>query len=179
MITTEPFYPLTMFSKEAIDKQLENIIAHQLFHDSTVLKNFLLYIVEQTLTGHANQIKEYSIAVHVLGKPKDFKTQDSGIVRIHAGRLRRALNNYYAQSGNQDKIRISIPKGAYIPVFNTNDAKHQNVTTTNNRKKTTIGIVSPVWCNKDSSYSSFADALGAQLSTRLMNSDHFSVIAYN
>src|SRR3954467_12387658 len=118
MITTTPLYPITMFPKEAIEKQLGNIVAHELFHASPILKNFLVYIVEQTLSGHANQIKEYTIAVNVLGKPKDFKTQSCGIVRIHAARLRKTLESYYTETGFQDQICISIPKGAYVPVFN-------------------------------------------------------------
>ena len=40
-------------------------------------------------------LKEYTIAVNVLDKPTNFKPQDNSIVRIHAGRLRRALNHFY------------------------------------------------------------------------------------
>ena len=177
MITTEPFYPLTMFSKEAIDNQMARIVDHRIFLDSPILRKFFIYIVAETLKGNGNQLKEYTIAVNVLSKPRDFRPQESGIVRIHAGRLRRALNKYYAQDGVNDTVRISMPKGGYIPAFDINDPKHQRAGASETQQKTTIGIASV--CNKNPQHASFADTFGVQLSTALMKSDHFSIIAYH
>ncbi len=39
------------------------------------------------------------------------------IVRVEAGRLRRALEYYYLTEGRNDPVRIKIPKGSYVPEF--------------------------------------------------------------
>ena len=111
---------VTGFSKDAIRKQVAKIISDPLFEKSGILKNFLLFIVEETINGHANQLKEYTIALSILHKPLDFKPQENGILRIHAGRLRKALEQYYHSSGTTDAIHIFIPKGSYVPVFEPN-----------------------------------------------------------
>ena len=103
--------------KDAIRKQVAKIISDPLFEKSGILKNFLLFIVEETINGHANQLKEYTIALSILHKPLDFKPQENGILRIHAGRLRKALEQYYHSSGTTDAIHIFIPKGSYVPVL--------------------------------------------------------------
>ena len=105
------------FSNDAIHDQLDRIFLNPCFLKSTILKNFLLYVVNETLTGNAGYLKEYTIAVKVLQKPPTFDPQKDGIVRIHAVRLRNALSQYYSQAGNDDEIIIGIPKGKYVPVF--------------------------------------------------------------
>jgi hypothetical protein len=52
-----------------------------------------------------------------LNKSPDFNPQLNGIVRIHANRLRKLLDEYYQNEGVNDPIVISIPKGRYIPNF--------------------------------------------------------------
>jgi hypothetical protein len=49
------------------------------------------------------------------------------IVRIHAGRLRRALKEYYYDAGKNDPIVIEIPKGSYIPVFQPKNKIENNL----------------------------------------------------
>jgi TolB-like protein/Tfp pilus assembly protein PilF len=39
------------------------------------------------------------------------------VVRIEAGRLRRCLEHYYLTEGVADRVRITIPKGGYVPQF--------------------------------------------------------------
>src|SRR4030095_1560150 len=87
------------FSREAIERQLAKIFQFPVFTESAILRRFLEFIVGQTLAGNENCVKEYTIAINVLGKPVYFKPQENCIVRIHAGRLRRALNRYYDESG--------------------------------------------------------------------------------
>ncbi|HTQ65546.1 MAG TPA: hypothetical protein VMI12_12165 [Puia sp.] len=165
------------FSKEAIERQLQKIIRDPIFESSDILKRFLSFIVGETLGEHSNRLKEYTIAVNVLNKPADFKPQESGIVRIHAGRLRRALNYYYGERGTLDNIRISIPKGSYVPVFNENDESFSN-RTLSSRKPVVVGVAPFEISFNSSVKNSFADGLGSQLSTALMGIENFSVISY-
>src|SRR4051812_45249797 len=101
----------------AISNQLERIFLHPDFSKSMILKKFLAYIVHETLIGNSNCLKEYTIAVKVLEKPSNFNPQKNCIVRIHAGRLRTALSNYYDGPETDDPIVIGVPKGKYVPVF--------------------------------------------------------------
>jgi TolB-like protein len=105
------------FSEDLIYAQLHKIFLCPEFAVSDILRRFLTYIIDETLGGRSNTIKEYTIAINVLNKPISFKPQQDAIVRIHAGRLRRALNYYYKEPGIADEIEITVPKGSYVPVF--------------------------------------------------------------
>ncbi|PWT79059.1 MAG: hypothetical protein C5B59_00405 [Bacteroidetes bacterium] len=177
MITPTTVLTETRFSKEAIEQQLRKIICDPIFEGSEILKRFLSFIVNETLSDHANRLKEYTIAVNVLDKPASFKPQESGIVRIHAGRLRRALNYYYDERGILDNIRISIPKGSYVPVFAENDDNFSSNSRVRN-KSVIIGVAPFKFSSSGEDRNSFADGIGAQLSTALMNIENLSVAGY-
>jgi TolB-like protein len=105
---------------EKVNEQLAKILQSSPFKSSRVLTDFLKYIVSETLEGKEQFLKEYVIATSVLGRDPDFNPQLDAIVRIHAGRLRNQLEKYYALEGKNEPIKISIPKGRYIPVFENN-----------------------------------------------------------
>jgi adenylate cyclase len=104
-------------SDDAIRQQLEKILVSPEFRSSPMLRDFLRFVVEKTLSGYANEIKGYTVATEVMGRKADFDADKDTIVRIQAGRLRRALERYYLTIGGQDPIRIDIPKGGYVPTF--------------------------------------------------------------
>ena len=80
-------------------------------------RRFLSYIVEESLAGRADRIKAFSIATDVLGRGSSFDGSSDPVVRIEAGRVRRALEHYYLTAGADDPIIITIPKGGYVPTF--------------------------------------------------------------
>ena len=100
-----------------IRQQLEKILASPEFQSSPRLRDFLRFVVEKTLSGLAQEIKGYTVATEVFGRNADFDAAKDTIVRIQAGRLRRALERYYLTIGRQDLVRIDIPKGSYVPTF--------------------------------------------------------------
>jgi adenylate cyclase len=104
---------------EDVRAQLERIIASSEFPNAGHGHAFLRYVVEETLAGRAERIKGYSIAIEVFNRDEGF-TQDDPVVRIEAGRLRRALERYYLVAGQNDPVVIDIPKGKYIPFFSWN-----------------------------------------------------------
>ena len=108
---------MASISPDMVKPQLERILASSDFMASKVLSRFLRYVVEQTLNGQSGGIKQYTVAVEALGYGADFDPQSNPIVRIHARKLRRALDRYYLEQGIEDPVRIDIPKGSYIPVF--------------------------------------------------------------
>lgn len=105
------------FTRRQVNTQLERILASPNFRHASVLSRFLKHIVIETLEGRGHELKEYTIAVTALMKESDFNPQIDSIVRIHAGRLRRALREYYQSEGLHDPIVIIVPKGSYVPIF--------------------------------------------------------------
>lgn len=102
---------------EEIRAQLDRILASDIFRSTPQLTAFLSYVVEQALAGRAGELKGYTIAVEAFGRSADFDPQSDPIVRVEAGRLRKALNLYFAADGVRDPVRIAIPVGAYVPSF--------------------------------------------------------------
>jgi hypothetical protein len=92
------------------------------FRDSLRLTSFLKFVVEAVLEGKSDRIKSYTIAVEALGRGSAFDPQADPIVRVEAGRLRRALARYYTTTGCNDSLIIEIPRGAYVPTFRWRDA---------------------------------------------------------
>ncbi len=101
----------------AVKEELERTLSSNVFKKSIVLSNFLRYVVTETIQGKTEEIKEYSIAVKALGKPADFNPQLDAVVRIHAGRLRRMLHEYYREEGSNNAVMISMQTGSYVPEF--------------------------------------------------------------
>ncbi|MEJ2137107.1 MAG: hypothetical protein P8X86_17915 [Desulfofustis sp.] len=102
---------------EIVRTHLERLIQSSRFKASEKQKRFLKFIVEETLQGRATQLKAYTVAIAVYDRPSSFNPQVDPIVRVEAGRLRRALENYYLASNEGSPVRIEIPKGAYVPLF--------------------------------------------------------------
>ncbi len=103
--------------EDEITRQLERMLDSPDFKSSPQQIAFLKYVVDQTLAGNAHEIKGYTVATKVLGRGPDFDQSIDPVVSIQAGRLRRSLERYYLTAGQDDPIRIDIPKGAYVPVF--------------------------------------------------------------
>lgn len=101
--------------------QLELILGDPVFTASERLKQFFRFIVEETLAGHAGELKAYTIATSVFGRSKDFDPLLDPVVRVEAAKLRNKLMEYYFCKGahGQDcgAVRISVPKGSYVPTF--------------------------------------------------------------
>jgi Tol biopolymer transport system component len=98
-----------------VQAQLERILASSVFSTSARSAQFLRFCVEQSLRGNHDQIKESTVAVEVFGRDPDYNPRTDPIVRVHAKRLREKLDQYYLVHGADDPIRITIPKGGYIP----------------------------------------------------------------
>jgi len=107
-----------------VEEQLKRILSSATFNNSRILSCFLQFVVGETLAGREQEIKEYTIAVHVLSRNIDFNPQLDSIVRINAGRLRRALKEYYHEIGTKDPLLIEIPKGNYIPLFHWQETEN-------------------------------------------------------
>lgn len=106
----------------AIRRQLGRILASAEFHATDKMRDFLRFVVDEKLAGRSHRIKGYTVAVEVFDRGEDFDATNDPIVRIQAGRLRRALERYYLVGGVGDQIVIDIPKGGYVPRFTARPA---------------------------------------------------------
>src|SRR5262245_45776432 len=97
--------------------ELSRILASSEFVGSKQLTSFLRYVVEEELAGRGDRLKERTLACHALGRDSDFDPRLDCIVRVVAGKLRRALDRYYALFGASDPLCIEVPKGGYCPVI--------------------------------------------------------------
>lgn len=104
-------------SSDNIRAELERILKSPNFEASQRSKDFLRFVVEETLAGRSHTLKGYTIATQVFGRGKDFDPILDPIVRIEAGKLRRALDRYYLMQGGKNPIHIEIPKGTNVPTF--------------------------------------------------------------
>lgn len=177
------------FTKEKIEKQVEKIFADRHFASSEILRNFLSFIVTETIEGRSNILKEYTIALKVLNKPKTFRPKENCIVRIHAVRLRKALIDYYNGPGSMDEIRITLPKGNYVPLFTDNMEQVLNLVLGHQAHQTdkcfvegqamTTAVLPFHFQDRKQIVRNFSDGLGIQLSSALMRIKSLSVISYN
>ena len=102
---------------DAVRGQLERIFASRRFSASGRLSSFLRYVVERTLSGSADELKESVIGVEVLGRDASYDPRIDPAVRIITGRVRTRLEEYYADEGAEDPVQIELPRGGYVPQF--------------------------------------------------------------
>jgi serine/threonine-protein kinase len=100
-----------------VQAQVDKILASDLFANAGNLSRFLRFIVDQTLDGQGEHLKEYRIAVEVFGRGDGFDPKEDTIVRVQARNLRAKLANYYESEGRGDPVIIELPKGRYAPSF--------------------------------------------------------------
>lgn len=100
-----------------IEQALSAILANPAFSASKQSQRLLQYLVDQTLQGHDEMLKERMIGINVFDRNADYNTGDDPIVRVRAADLRKRLAQYYTAEGKDDPIRIEILRGAYHPVF--------------------------------------------------------------
>ncbi|WP_411991222.1 hypothetical protein [Agarivorans sp. DSG3-1] len=81
------------------------------------MKELLSFLVEQTLQGNGDRLKQFTIAIEIFDRGVDFDRQSDPIIRIQAGRVCRSLDTYYFTEGVNDALYINIPKGRYAPSF--------------------------------------------------------------
>ena len=103
--------------RDEILQQLERILIDRRFTASGKNAGFLRYVVETTIEGKSEEIKEVVIATEIYGRSTDYDPKTESIVRVEATRLRSKLRSYYEQDGRNDCVRITIPKGSYVPRF--------------------------------------------------------------
>jgi tetratricopeptide (TPR) repeat protein len=100
---------------------LEKLLSSHTLQSSPRLRRFLERVVRHALAGHDDPLKEYTLGVEVFDRGLRFDPRVDAIVRVEARRLREKLQTYYRTEGATDLVTISIPPGAYAPMFHLHE----------------------------------------------------------
>src|ERR1039457_1134303 len=87
------------------------------FVNSPRLSTFLVFVTKQRLSGESGSLNERTIGEMVFERAPNYDPRDDNIVRSHASRLRLRLQDYFDGEGASEKMRVSIPRGSYVPIF--------------------------------------------------------------
>jgi TolB-like protein/ketosteroid isomerase-like protein len=104
-------------TRDEVRHQLDRILASEVFKNSDRLSRFLRYVVERTLAGEGDRLKEYVVGTEVFERGEQYDPRVDSIVRVEAGRLRTKLEEYYSGPRSHDPVVIRIPRGGYTPAF--------------------------------------------------------------
>jgi hypothetical protein len=104
-------------SVDAVRDALQRVLASDEFRTSKRCQEFLQYVVEHTLSGRADDLKERTIGMELFGKPASYEPSDDATVRVKAREVRKRLSVYYATQGKDDLLRITLHAGTYVPSF--------------------------------------------------------------
>ncbi|MFB3777190.1 MAG: hypothetical protein ACE141_06240 [Bryobacteraceae bacterium] len=109
--------PQSEEDRQVIREQLARMLADPLFRRSKGCSSLLAYIVDRTLEGGAERLKERTIGAEVFGRAPDYDTSSDHVVRSTAGEVRKRLAQYYMEPGRSLEVRIDVPPGSYVPRF--------------------------------------------------------------
>lgn len=102
--------------------ELRRILDSKYFTHSPKKTSFLEFVSEQAFVGNGDKLNEYLIGVEVYDRGVDFNPQKDPIVRVQAHEIRRLLKKYYDEDGKHSPVRLELPSGHYVPIFNRNAA---------------------------------------------------------
>jgi hypothetical protein len=119
--------PRAEISAGQIREQLDLLVRDHAFRSSKRSVAFLRYVVEQTINGSADQIKERTIGVEVFEREPSYDTNLDHVVRTAATELRKRLAIYYGDEKHRSELRIGLTPGSYIPRFTLPTNAHSGV----------------------------------------------------
>jgi TolB-like protein len=108
---------LVLPTSDDVRAELDRILASDVFANTGRLARLLRYVVERSLAGEGDQLKEYVLGLEVFDRGEQYDPRLDSIVRVEARRLRSKLDDYYRDGGRSDRVVITIPRGTYAPIF--------------------------------------------------------------
>src|ERR1700683_1104139 len=107
----------TEIEKAAIEEQVERLLQTPFFSHSRRFPIFLRYVVQHTLAGQADAVKERTLGMEIFGRGANYDTSSDPIVRVTAAEIRKRIAQYYQEPGHDVEISVSLPAGSYVPQF--------------------------------------------------------------
>ena len=106
-----------MSEPDANQAQIQRIVSSKALKGSELHRNLLTYLADKSLAGDAQHLKEYTVGLDVFGKPASYDPRQESVVRMHLGRLRQKLAEYYRTEGVDDPVIVDVPKGGFSVTF--------------------------------------------------------------
>ena len=82
---------LSFADKDAVQLQMERLRASSHFKNSRRYTDLLRFVVQQTLEGHSDILKERTLGIEVFGRELSFDTSGDSIVRVAAAEVRKRI----------------------------------------------------------------------------------------
>ena len=98
-------------------QHLQEALEGAAFRGSHRSAQFLKHIVEQSIAGSFESLKERSIGIELFGRSPSYDTGEDAIVRVTASDVRKRLLQHYGKHGATSEARLILPLGSYIPEF--------------------------------------------------------------
>jgi len=108
---------LTNEERTAIQEQLERLLSNSHFSQSRRFPSFLRFVIDQTLLGQPDLLKERTLGIEIFGREADYDTASDPIVRVTATEIRKRIAQYYQEPGHEAELRVTLPAGSYVPQF--------------------------------------------------------------
>jgi hypothetical protein len=99
----------------ALQQHVTEIVEGAAFKGSHRSGQFLRHVVDQSIAGHFESLKERVIGMELFGRSPSYDTGEDAIVRVTASDVRKRLLQHYGRYGASSEIRLSLPLGSYIP----------------------------------------------------------------
>ena len=103
--------------KDKVRKQVSRLLESSFFKNSHRYPLLLQFIVEETLQGRGETLKERLLGVRVFDRPADYDTAADPIVRVTIAEIRKRIAQYYHEPAHRFEMRIELRPGKYIPEF--------------------------------------------------------------
>jgi hypothetical protein len=127
-------------SADQCQQQVHRIIHSTTFRNALTLQQLFQFLADKAIAGAKEGLKEYTIGVEAFSRKQDFDPKTDPIVRVQTHRLRQKLKEYYDTEGSHDPILIEIPKGHYLPSFESATVPVAGLNSTTPQKDTTFFI---------------------------------------
>jgi hypothetical protein len=114
---TTVWVPHTEEEKEAVRQQMNRLLQTSHFNNSRRYPSLFRYIVEETLDGRGQFLKERLIGVQVFGRPANYDTAADPVVRVTIAEIRKRIAQYYHEEAHDSEMRIELTPGCYEPEF--------------------------------------------------------------
>jgi hypothetical protein len=110
-------HPLSEQEQRLIREELAELLKSPHFSNSKRYPALLSYVVEETLAGRSDELKERILGIEVFHRPTDYDSNSDTVVRVAASEVRRRLALVYHESEGEHTIEIALPVGSYVPEF--------------------------------------------------------------
>jgi hypothetical protein len=109
--------PKTEEEKEEVRRQMNRLLETAHFKNSRRYPVLFRFIVEETLEGRGEFLKERLLGIRVFNRAPNYDTSDDPIVRVTIAEIRKRIAQYYHEEAHETELRIELLPGRYEPEF--------------------------------------------------------------